>query len=66
MKRFTTLVWDNSDYSEETLSGKGSTHVVNGIVIQRGRDTAPAEKVFVTKKVRSVTAPESTIYTVYQ
>ena len=38
MKRFTTLVWDSNDYSEETLSGKGSTHVVNGKVIQRGRD----------------------------
>ena len=61
MKRFTTLVWDNNDYSEETLSGKGSMHVVNGIVIQRGRDTAPAKKVFVSKKVRSVKAPEPII-----
>ena len=61
MKRFTTLVWDNNDYSKETLSGKGSTHVVNGIVIQRGRDTAPAKKIFVSKKVRSVKAPEPII-----
>ena len=61
MKRFTTLVWDSNDYSEETLSGKGSTHVVNGVVIQRGRDTAPAKKVFVSKKVRSVKAPEPII-----
>ena len=35
IKRFTTLMWGNNDYSEETLSGKGSTPVVNGIVIQR-------------------------------
>ncbi|KAJ8050587.1 Vesicular integral-membrane protein VIP36 [Holothuria leucospilota] len=32
---FTTLVWDNIDFGEETLSGKGTTHSTNGIMIQR-------------------------------
>ena len=34
-KLFTTIVWDNIDFGEETLSGKGTTHSTNGIVIQR-------------------------------
>lgn len=31
-----TLVWDNNDFGEETLSGKGTTHWynTNGIIIQ--------------------------------
>ncbi|KAL2102045.1 hypothetical protein ACEWY4_003806 [Coilia grayii] len=38
-----TLVWDNNDFGEETLSGKGTTHNTNGIVIQQvmGNDSAP-------------------------
>eukprot|EP00057_Strongylocentrotus_purpuratus_P026501 XP_011680975.1 PREDICTED: uncharacterized protein LOC105446186 [Strongylocentrotus purpuratus] len=31
---FTTLVWDNNDFGEETTSGKGTTHNTNGILIQ--------------------------------
>ncbi|GBM65008.1 hypothetical protein AVEN_68935-1 [Araneus ventricosus] len=31
---FTTLVWDNSDFGEETLSGGGTTHCTNGIILQ--------------------------------
>ncbi|XP_072027761.1 LOW QUALITY PROTEIN: uncharacterized protein [Amphiura filiformis] len=34
---FTTLVWDNIDFGEETLSGKGTTHSTSGIIIQRSR-----------------------------
>ena len=30
----TTLVWDNIDRLEETLSGEGTSHRVNGIVVQ--------------------------------
>lgn len=30
-----TLVWDNNDLNEETLSGAGTTHVTTGIIIQR-------------------------------
>ena len=32
---FTTLAWDNIDKCEETLSGAGTTHRVNGIAIQK-------------------------------
>ena len=31
---FTTLAWDNIDRLEETLTGKGSSHRVNGIAVQ--------------------------------
>ena len=31
----TTLAWDNDDFSEETRSGKGTTHITEGIIIQR-------------------------------
>ena len=31
---YTTLVWDNNDFGEETLSGKGTTHNTNGIAVQ--------------------------------
>ena len=31
---FTNLAWDNKDRIEETLSGKGTSHRVNGIAVQ--------------------------------
>ena len=31
----TTVVWDNIDFSEETLSGKGTTHHTNGVILQK-------------------------------
>ena len=31
---FTTLAWDNIDRLEETLTGKGTSHRVNGIAVQ--------------------------------
>ena len=33
--QFTILVWDNIDFSEETMSGHGTTHHTNGIRIQQ-------------------------------
>ena len=36
----TIIVWDNNDFGEETLSGHGTTHNTNGIVIQHGNTTA--------------------------
>ena len=36
---FTNLAWDNIDRSEETLSGKGTSHRVNGIAVQKSVDT---------------------------
>ena len=32
---FSTFCWDNIDLLEETLSGRGTTHCTNGIVVQR-------------------------------
>ena len=57
---FTTIVWDNNDFNEETLTGKGTTHVTNGIVIQRG-EPAHNRKVTVNKKIRTLIAPEQNI-----
>ena len=33
-QQFTTLIWDNIDFLEETVSGSNTTHCVNGIAIQ--------------------------------
>jgi len=41
---FTTLAWDNIDKCEETLTGDGTTHRVNGIAIQRATDNATHRK----------------------
>lgn len=30
-----TLAWDNDDFCEETRTGKGTTHVTGGIILQR-------------------------------
>ena len=35
VKKFATLVWDNNDFGEETLSGHGTTHNTNGIIIRK-------------------------------
>ena len=40
-KTLTMLVFDNIDFSEETLSGAGSTHHTNGIIIQLEADQTP-------------------------
>jgi hypothetical protein len=32
---FSTLCWDNNDLNEQTLSGSGTTHCTNGIIVQR-------------------------------
>ncbi|KAJ8049553.1 hypothetical protein HOLleu_02339 [Holothuria leucospilota] len=34
-----TIVWDNNDFGEETLSGRGTTHNTNGIIIQNSDTT---------------------------
>ena len=58
---FTTLVWDNNDFKEETMTGKGTTHVTNGIAIQVGAPTTLREKVLVSKNIRTVKGPETRI-----
>ena len=34
--KHTILIYDNNDFGEETLTGRGTTHNTNGIVVQRG------------------------------
>ena len=54
---FSTLVWDNNDFGEETISGKGTTHNTNGIIIQRPTSSSvnqsPAEKYVPKSNARS-------------
>jgi len=42
---FTTLAWDNIDRLEETLSGGGTSHRVNGIAIQQKEGYNPEPQV---------------------
>ncbi len=65
--QFTTLVWDNIDFGEEMLSGKGTTHSTNGIIIQRAhksdtemQEYAPTPSVKKTKQ-RSIKALSVTL-----
>ena len=44
----TTLAWDNVDRLEETLSGEGTSHRVNGIAIQAGHFSPDLPRVDVT------------------
>ena len=62
---YTTLVWDNNDFGEETLSGKGTTHNTNGIAIQHTESqpftqTVPLLPKKKTKQ-RSLLAPDKDI-----
>ena len=61
--KFTTLVWDNIDFGEETLSGKGTTYSTNGIIIQwvdktdtEMQEYAPTPSIKKTKQ-RSIEVP---------
>jgi hypothetical protein len=49
---FTMLAWDNIDNLEETLSGLGTSHRVNGIAIQR-RVEGPRNKVVNKEIIRT-------------
>lgn len=46
----TVLVWDNIDFSEETLSGRGTTHHTNGIMIQPSAQRGETDRVISLKK----------------
>lgn len=65
--QFSTIVWDNIDFGEETLSGKGTTHGTNGIIIQRAAEGNTDKEVrqpipSVTKtKQRSFEVPSVTL-----
>lgn len=49
-----TLVWDNNDFGEETLSGKGTTHNTNGMIIQQAMasDSASLPDTFSRQRTR--------------
>ena len=61
----TTLAWDNIDRLEETLSGEGTSHRVNGIAVQPrvlGPQLPPqSEPVIVKERKRSIDIPPSFI-----
>ena len=59
---FATIVWDNNDFNEETVSGKGTTHVTNGIIVQNAEaGPRPAEKITISKSILTIKAPETYI-----
>ena len=41
--KFTITVWDNCDFLEETESGRGTTHIVNGIQIQSKKNSTTSK-----------------------
>ena len=61
----TTLAWDNIDRLEETLSGEGTSHRVNGIAVQPrvfGPQLPPqSEPVIVKERKHSIDIPPSFI-----
>lgn len=71
--KFSTLVWDNNDFGEETKSGHGTTHNTNGIIIQRSSKTSALPENSVTdqevsmkrSRRRTVDAPEPDIKVYY-
>ncbi|PIK42481.1 hypothetical protein BSL78_20658 [Apostichopus japonicus] len=61
---FSTLVWDNNDFGEETISGKRTTHnTLNGILIQRNQPMIQKHEVpdSIPKSRRSINPPDSDI-----
>ena len=50
----TILVWDNIDFGEETLSGHGTTHHTNGIMIQACISKAGQQSLHKLTKERSL------------
>lgn len=58
---FTNLAWDNIDRIEETLSGKGTSHRVNGIVVQPrvfGPDPPPKDLPRIDKRKQRTLSTE--------
>ncbi|CAB3997098.1 Hypothetical predicted protein [Paramuricea clavata] len=57
----TTLAW-NDDFSEETRSGKGTTHITGGIIIQRDAAVSyESERREIISRRNSVVAPSKDI-----
>lgn len=61
---FTTLVYDNIDFQEETLSGKGTSHYTNGIMFQAEDDRSTvtvSSKAQVTRSKKTFTPTKTDI-----
>lgn len=56
-----TLVWDNMDFLEETLTGQGTTHHTNGIMTQLNHQIVPplVDQVSAPRGVSRLVAPIS-------
>lgn len=63
----TVLVWDNIDFGEETLSGKGTTHHTNEIMVQgRVQSTENPRTVVIKKGARTLKPLTSVLEHYYQ
>ena len=61
---FTTLAWDNIDRLEETTSGEGTSHRVNGIAVQPriiGPMPQGEAKIIKKSKKRSISPPPAAL-----
>lgn len=61
-----TLVWDSNDFGEETLSGKGTTHNTNGIIIQKMipcNEPTPDHQCLQKTRKRSLDPPSTNLET---
>lgn len=58
----TVLVYDNIDYSEETLSGHGTTHHTNGIMVQVSKQESPPASTSVNVSTGTVSKAERTLH----
>ena len=59
-RNFTTIVPDNIDFGEETLSGKGTTYSTNGIIIERALDGGTDSQV--RQHIRPITIIKGNVY----
>ena len=64
----TILVWDNIDFGEETLSGRGTTHHTNGIMVQSSvvETVSRTDRQPLPKPRQTFKAPASTPLQQYQ
>ncbi|XP_047124615.1 uncharacterized protein LOC124807117 isoform X1 [Hydra vulgaris] len=60
-KKFTTLVYDNADFLEETLSGSGTTHVTHGICIQEKYNCNFSNSIQVSRRLKTVPLPKQVV-----
>lgn len=64
---WTTLVWDNIDFAEETLTGADTTHFVNGIMLQLSitEGNSSSQSAEVSRSVRKMPVQEKGIIPIH-